>query len=159
MLRKLRCIQKQKCAASSNETGFTLIEVLLALTILSIIAFYMGPIFHTVLNNHRSQYALQEMEWEVFCMQMKKEIRMASKAEVVSGRLILTKDSETIYYEKYNSLLRRRVNSLGHEILLQNVSDYQVTVLTNQVNIKVTDLNGKNYWAIAYSFVDWGNKP
>lgn len=158
-MRKLHVIQKQKCAARLNESGFTLIEVLLALSILSVIVFYMGPIFQTVLNNQVSENALQAMEWEVFWMQMKKEIRVASKAEVVSGRLVLTKDGETIYYEKYNSLLRRRVNSLGHEILLQNVSNYQVSVLPNSVRVTVTDLNGKTYSAKAYSLVEWGNKP
>lgn len=155
----LRCKQKQKYAVKSNETGFTLIEVLLALSMLLIIVFFMGPIFQTILQNQASQKALQSMEWEVFCMQMKKEIRLSSKAEVVSGRLILTKDGETVYYEKYGSYLRRRVNSLGHEILLQNVSNYSFTKMPNRILVTVTDLKGKNYSVTAYSLVDWGDGP
>ncbi|MCM3765263.1 competence type IV pilus minor pilin ComGF [Neobacillus niacini] len=156
-MRRLRCILKQKCAVKSNETGFTLIEVLLALSMLSIIVFFMGPIFQIILQNQASQKALQAMEWEVFCMQIKKEIRLSSKAEVVSGRLILTKDGETVYYEKYGSYLRRRVNSLGHEILIQNVSNYSFTKMPNRILVTVTDLKGKNYSVTAYSLVDWGD--
>lgn len=158
-MRILRCIQKKKFAVRTNNIGFTLVEVLLALTMLSIIVFFMGPIFQTILQNQGSQRALQAMEWEVFCMQIKKEIRMSSKAEVVSGRLILTKDGETVYFEKYGSYLRRRVNSLGHEIVLQNVSNYSLTVMPNSIRVAVTDLKGKNYSFLAFSLVDWGNGP
>jgi competence protein ComGF len=158
-LRKLRCIPKQKYVDRSNNYGFTLIEVLLALAILSTIVFFMGPIFQTILQNQGSERALQAMEWEVFSMQIKKEIRMSSKAEVVSGRLVLTKDGETVYYEKYGSYLRRRVNSLGHEIVLQNVANYSFTVMPSSIMVMVTDLKSKNYSFVAFSLVDWGNGP
>jgi competence protein ComGF len=139
----------------SNEKAFTLIEVLIAFSIFTIIIFFMTPIFQIILNNKDSQATLQTMEWEVFCSQIKKEIRLSNRAEVISDRLILTKDTETTLYEKYGTNLRRRVNSTGHETILQNVSQYSFTILNNAVKVTVTDLWGKEYSVIVYSFVNW----
>lgn len=146
---------KQKYAVNLNEKAFTLIEVLIALMIFSIIVLFMLPIFQIILSDEDSQTKLQAMEWEVFCSQIKKEIRMSTKAEVISGQLILTKDADTIQYEKYGSNLRRRVNSTGHEILLQNVSQYSFSILKSAIKVTVKDVWGKEYSVIAYTLVNW----
>ncbi|MGG1679837.1 competence type IV pilus minor pilin ComGF [Neobacillus sp. NRS-1170] len=152
-------INKPKYAANLNDKAFTLIEVLIALSIFSVLAFFMMPIFQILLNSNDSKAELQTMEWEVFCSQIKKEIRLSTKAQVISGRLILTKDADTIQYEKYDSDLRRRVNSTGHEILLQNVAQYSFTIQNNSVKVTVKDLSGKDYSVIAYSLVTWNAAP
>ncbi|TWE06368.1 competence protein ComGF [Neobacillus bataviensis] len=141
----------------SNERAFTLIEVLIAFSIFSTIVFFMAPIFQILLNQKSTQMDLQGMEWEVFCSQVTKEIATVSRAEVLSGRLILTKGSETIQYEKYDSNLRRRVNSTGHEIILQNVSQYSFSIVNNAVKITVVDVWGKEYSVIAFSFLKWNS--
>ena len=115
----------------------------------------MTPVFQIILNNKDSEKSLQAMEWEVFSSQIKKEIRLSTRAELISNRLILTKDSETIQYEKYGSSLRRRVNSTGHEIILQNVSQNSFTIINNTVKIDVTDLWGRKYAVTAYPIVNW----
>ncbi|CAH2715378.1 hypothetical protein BACCIP111895_02562 [Neobacillus rhizosphaerae] len=150
---------KPKYAVCSNEKAFTLLEVLFAFSIFTIIIFFMTPVFQIILNNKDSHAQIQAMEWEVFCSQIKKEIRLSTRAQVIANRLILTKDTETIQYEKYGSNLRRRVNSTGHEILLQNVSQYSFTLLNNAVKVNVTDLWGKEYSVVVYSLVDWNTVP
>ena len=159
MLIKIHSKNKPKSVETLNEKAFTLLEVLIALSIFSVIALFMSPIFQIILNNKDSQAELQAMEWEVFCSQMKKEIRLSTKAQVVSGRLILTKDADTIQYEKFGSNLRRRVNSTGHEILLQNVSEYSFSILNNSVKVMVKDLSGKEYSMVAFSLVNWNAGP
>ncbi|WP_284036030.1 competence type IV pilus minor pilin ComGF [Neobacillus sp. 114] len=154
-MKKRPYIWKMKSVAVSNEKGFTLIEVMFSLVILSIIVFYMTPLFQLILDNKENQSILQAMEWEVFCSQIKKEIRWSTKAEVVSNRLILTKDGETIYYEIYGNNLRRRVNSTGHEIILQNVSWHSFALVNNAVKVTVKDLKGIEYSVTAYSLIDW----
>lgn len=99
------------------------------------------------------------MEWDVFCSQMKKEIRVSNKADVVAGRLVLTTNSETIYYEKYNNILRRRVNSTGHEVILQNVSQVTFTRVNSAIRINVVDAWGKDYSILVQSYVNWGLLP
>lgn len=146
---KLRFVKYQ------NENAFTLIEVLFAFSIFITIVFFMVPVLQIVLDNKDSSIRLQEMEWEVFCSQIKKEIRISSKAEVVSGRLVLTNNNETITYEKYGSTIRRRVNSSGHETLLQNVLSVTFTRINNSVKIKVKDVWGKEYIVMVFSYIQW----
>lgn len=119
------------------------------------IVFFMVPVLHIVLDNKDSNGRLQEMEWDVFCSQIKKEIRISSKAEVISGRLVLTNNNESINYEKYGSNLRRRVNSSGHETILQNVSSVTFTSINNSVRIIVKDLWGKEYNVVVHSYIQW----
>ncbi|CRK84119.1 competence type IV pilus minor pilin ComGF [Neobacillus massiliamazoniensis] len=147
--------QKQKCALHLNEKAFTLIESLLALSIFTIIAFFMTPIFQVMLKNIDPPSRIQELEWEVFCSQIKKEIRLSSHAEVVAGRLYLTEDNDTIIFEKYGSNIRRRVNSTGHEITLQNVADLTFILVNNAVKIYVKDIWGKEYVLTALSLFNW----
>ncbi|WP_052404776.1 competence type IV pilus minor pilin ComGF [Bacillus rubiinfantis] len=147
--------QKLRSAVNSNEKGFTLLEVMLALSIFMIIIFFITPILQIILDPRGNQMKLQEMEWEVFSNQFKKEIRQSSQVQVKSGKLYLIKGNETVNYEKYDTNLRRRVNDSGHEIVLQNVSVYSFSLLNNAVKLTVRDSWGKEYSIIAYSIIDW----
>lgn len=138
-----------------NENAFTLLEVLVALSILSTIVFFMTPVLQIILDNRDTNGRLQEMEWEVFSSQIKKEIRMCTKAEVVSGRLVLTNNSDTIYIELYGSNIRRRVNSAGHETLLQNVTAVTFTRMKNAIKIDVKGIQGKEYTIVVHSYIRW----
>jgi competence protein ComGF len=158
-LKKILSCLKLRFAGTLNEKAFTLIEALIALSIFTTIIFFMTPVFQIILTNKDTEASLQAMEWEVFSSQIKKEIRLSNRAEVVSGRLILTKDTETIQYEKYGTNLRRRVNSTGHEIILQNVSQYSFTILNNSVKTVVTDLSGREYSVTAFPIVNWVPVP
>ncbi|MEH7111906.1 competence type IV pilus minor pilin ComGF [Neobacillus niacini] len=144
-----------KSVECSNEKAFTLLEVIFALSIFTIIVFFMVPLFQIMLENKDINGRLQEMEWDVFCSQIKKEIRISSKVEVISGRLVLTNNNESIYYEKYGSNIRRRVNSTGHETLLQNVSLVTFTRIKNSVEIFVVDVWGKEYRVVVHSYIKW----
>lgn len=150
---------KLKFAANSNENAFTLVEALFALSIFSIIVFLLAPIFQIILDHRDNQIRLQEMEWEVFCSQLKKEIRLSTEAKVESGQLILTKGKDSIIYEKYETNLRRRVNFTGHEVVLQNVSQHTFELLNNAVKVTVKNNLGKEYSVIAFSLVDWKTDP
>jgi competence protein ComGF len=115
----------------------------------------MFPIFQTILDNKDSNGRLQNMEWDIFCSQIKKEIRISSKAEVISGNLVLTLNNEKISYEKYGSNIRRRVNSTGHETILQNVSLVTFSRINNSVDIIVKDVWGKEYNVVVQSYIEW----
>jgi competence protein ComGF len=159
-LKKILSYLKLKYVGYLNEKAFTLIEVLIAFSIFTTIIFFMTPVFQIILSNKDTEATFQAMEWEVFSSQIKKEIRQSTRAEVISGRLILTKDTaETIQYEKYGTNIRRRVNSTGHEIILQNVSQYSFNILNNAVKANVTDLWGKEYSVTAFPLVNWVPVP
>jgi competence protein ComGF len=155
VLKGVVLLKKQKFVPVKNEQAFTLLEVMFALIIFSTIVFFIAPVFQIMFKNIHSEARLQSMEWEVFGSQVKKEIRMSSRADVVSGRLVLIKNNESIYYEKYQSNLRRRVNSTGHEIILQNVFEVSFIKLNNSIKISVVDIWGKEYSLIVHSYLDW----
>ncbi|MEH7013929.1 competence type IV pilus minor pilin ComGF [Neobacillus niacini] len=147
--------QERRFVKYLNEKAFTLLEVLFAFSIFMTIVFFMAPLLQIILDNKDSNGRLQEMEWDVFSSQVKKEIRISSKAEVISGRLVLTNNNDTINYEKYGSNIRRRVNSSGHETLLQNVSSVTFTRINNSVKIIVKDAWGKEYNVVVQSYIEW----
>lgn len=99
------------------------------------------------------------MEWDVFSSQIKKEIRMSTKGQVVNNRLILTEDIGSVTFEKYENILRRRVNNTGHEVLLQNVAEVNFTLLPNTVRVEVKDLNQIEHIVNVATFLNWGGNP
>ncbi|MDP4162831.1 MAG: competence type IV pilus minor pilin ComGF [Bacillota bacterium] len=146
---------KKNSVNSFNHNGFTLIEALAALSVFLLIVFFMAPVFQIIMNNNDLKLKNQQMEWDVFCSQMKKEVRMGTKADVLNNSLFLTNGPDTIIYEKNGSNLRRRVNYTGNEIILQNVKEVVFTPLKNAIKVNVIDLMGKEYEVIVYSFIEW----
>ncbi|MDP4085243.1 MAG: competence type IV pilus minor pilin ComGF [Bacillota bacterium] len=145
----------RKYALQMNNQAFTLVDTLFAFSIFIMIIFMISPIFQVMLNNKVTKTRLQDMEWIVFCNQIKQEIHMSKKAEVISGKLVLTVDTQTVIYERYENTLRRRVNFAGNETLLQHVSEVSFTLLNNGISINVKDSSGKTYTVDLFSFIDW----
>ncbi|MEH6993244.1 competence type IV pilus minor pilin ComGF [Neobacillus drentensis] len=154
-MKKIHFSQVLKTVQYPNEKAFTLLEVLFAFSIFTTIVFFIFPIFQITLDNKDSNGRLQAMEWDVFCSQIKKEIHISSKAEVISGNLVLTLNNEKILYEKYGSNIRKRVNSTGHETLLQNVSLVTFTRINNSVKITVKDVWEREYSVVVHSYIEW----
>ncbi|WP_090740945.1 competence type IV pilus minor pilin ComGF [Mesobacillus persicus] len=137
--------KKYRSVHGRNEQGFTLVEMLIALTAFCMLMSFLPIGIRTVLSHEVIDQGIQRMEWEVFYSQMKKEIRLATEITVLEDKLLLKRNNDTILYEKYGSNLRRRVNYTGHEILLQNVVSVQFERLRAGFTISVTDLNGVDY--------------
>lgn len=152
-------LKKQIYVNYRNERGFTLIDMLFAFSIFTIIIFFISPLFEIMLQSNELQKRLQVMEWEVFCSQIKKEIRMSTKAQVLNNSLVLTEDAGSVVYEKYDNVLRRRVNNTGHEVLLQNVSEVSFALMPGSIRITVKDLNSSDHMVNVYSFLDWNAAP
>lgn len=138
-------------------SGFTLMEALLGLAAFCMMAALLPLSIQVVSRVDDVQPRIQEMEWEVFSSQVKKEIRMSEKIEPQTNRLLLTKDSELILYEQYGTKLRRRVNGTGNEVLLQNVNNVQFESIKNGVRINVKDIWSNDYSFSVQSFIQLGS--
>lgn len=158
-MRKISTILKLKYADFLKNDGFTLVEMLFTFSIFIIIITFITPIFQVLQSGDdlHLQNRIEVMEWDVFCSQMKKEIRMCTKVQVTNNTLVLTEDEGTVVYEQYKNSLRRRVNNAGHEILLQNVSEVHFTLQKNAIKVSVKDLYGKDYALAVYSLLDWND--
>lgn len=134
-----------KFVKDQNNRGFTLVEMLFAFSIFSVIVTLLPLMVQLLIQDRPLETRIQRLEWEVFISQMKKEMRMSQKITVVNQRVQLEKDGQIIIYEKYGTNLRRRVDGKGHEILLQQVAAFQFTRLPNGVFVSVEDFLGNEY--------------
>ncbi|WP_409972334.1 competence type IV pilus minor pilin ComGF [Bacillus sp. Bva_UNVM-123] len=137
-----------------NNSGFTMLEMLYAFSIfLIIIAFF--PISFTLLfHNERFDAAAQNMEWNVFINQLKKEIRLADEVHVSNGRLLLKKNGQDVLYEKYRTSIRRRVDYSGHEVVLQKIDTVQFEKIKDGVRITVKNNFSETFTAPVYSYLE-----
>ncbi|XJZ26206.1 competence type IV pilus minor pilin ComGF [Bacillota bacterium Lsc_1132] len=147
---------KKPFAVLLNNRGFTLVETLFAFSIFTLIVFFVSPLFQAMLPDRDLKAHLQEMEWDVFSSQIKYEIHSSSSATIWNNdKAVLTSNAGIVTYEKYKNTLRRQVDNTGHEILLQNVAAVSFSQLKNAVQITVTDMTGKVFTVVVYSFLDW----
>lgn len=136
-----------------NSKGFTLLEILVSVSLLCTISFFLPPLYSILLKHDFAESRIQEMEWDVFCSQAKKEVRKSTKLEVVGGKLMLTSEVGTVIYEVYGNMLRRRVNMTGHEILLQHIDSVSFLLLEDGVQISIIGSDGDERVSRMYSMV------
>lgn len=106
-----------------NTKGFTLIELLISMqiTILSgLILFMIVP--HIALTTTYHSFQVYQ-----FFGLLEREIQTSTAVNVTNEKLELTTMSgDRVTIEKYKQSIRRRVNNSGHEVLLQNVREFNV---------------------------------
>lgn len=128
-----------------SERGFTMVEMLLSVLLFFLIASMLPLGMKIILDQRVADITVRRMEWEVFSSQVKKEIRSAQQMTVQTDRLLMKVDGQYILYEKYGTSMRRRVNYLGHEILMQNLSSFSFGKIADGVEIKAKDVQGRDY--------------
>ncbi|MCA1009670.1 competence type IV pilus minor pilin ComGF [Halobacillus halophilus] len=122
--------------------GFTLLETLISLIIISLILILSFPLFRTIHNvNYYEELSVRQM----FSF-LQEEVNRAREVSVLSNTIYIIDDiNRKIIIEQYENLVRRRVNSSGHEVLLQNVEAIHVTNHTNSIMIKLQMEGGGVY--------------
>ncbi|MBD8071333.1 competence type IV pilus minor pilin ComGF [Bacillus sp. PS06] len=128
----------------TNEDGFTLLEMLIALSCALIVLLLISPALRIM--EETKEVELNQLEWEVFYQQTKLEVKEA-KELMVAEQIVTIKTLSGQYatYELYGNRLRRRINNTGHEILLQNLSSIHFQAVRNGFQLTIVDLSGKTY--------------
>ncbi|RFB10585.1 prepilin-type N-terminal cleavage/methylation domain-containing protein [Bacillus sp. HNG] len=135
----------------NNEKGFTLIEMLVTFSILLVILAFIAPFLSVIFRDNGEQF--NKLEWQILLQQMKMEIREAREITVSSRESVSFYNvaGDVVSFEKYTNKIRRRVNSKGHELLLQHITDVTFEPRTNGFMIKVVTVDGKTYQALISS--------
>lgn len=124
-----------------SEKGFTLAEsiisLMIAVTILSLIPLVIKGFNHI---NH-SLSTEDSYEWNIFLIQLRREIRNSSSVDITGNKLILQVNGEKVTYESFGLLLRRRVHDTGHEVVLQKVRNAEFTMKANHINLVIQFTN------------------
>lgn len=132
----------------NKNAGFTLIEVLLSLLLLLTITSLLPLVIKTLPAFDHSQN-LQTLELELFFNQLAMEIREAEQLNVVpltSFRLTLRNaNGYLIIIERYGYRVRRRVDGLGHDVMLQRIKQIHFELVNHGVIVTVEDHQGRIY--------------
>lgn len=136
-----------------NNKGYILLEMLLCFFIFSIILSLLSIPLKHIVNSQISEIELQDMEWEVFILELKKEAKIAQNMDVSNNKLLLYVDSRVVIYEKYESSIRRRVDSTGHEVALQGVKNVEFKRDKNGFRIEVINRFDKKKDASIISYL------
>ncbi|GAB6256157.1 hypothetical protein PSKAS_16790 [Peribacillus sp. N1] len=79
-------------------------------------------------------------------MQMKQEVRSSKAQDVMGNKLyLMLSDEQLSSFEQYEDKVRRRVNGMGHEVILQNISKFQVEKDGSVIVINITDKAGTTF--------------
>lgn len=134
---------KSGIKVTRNEEGFTLIESLFSLYILTFVTTLFIMLLSTLFFKHNEQ-AIHPFELENAIIQIQNEYREANEWSVDKNSVqMTTRYDELVTYSLYNNLIRRQVAGRGHEVLLQNVSTLKCEQLDNGVKFIIIDLKGK----------------
>lgn len=139
-----------------NDRGFTLLEMLLSLLTFIMIASVLPIGIRTILDDGIIEGGLHRMEWEVFSSQVKKEVRSADQMTVSPDKILMKIDGKIILYEKYGTNIRRRVDFQGHEILMQNLSDFRFKRVQEGFELTASDIKGIQHSATFQNFIQVG---
>ncbi|RDI41165.1 competence type IV pilus minor pilin ComGF [Falsibacillus pallidus] len=125
-----------------NEKGFTLVESLMVLLVFTIICSFL-PLIFSAYHSFRSFDPGIDYEWELFMIQLRNEVHQSESVSESEGRIILQTSQGEVLYEKYQNVIRRRVNQLGHEIVLQDIQSSELKLDLNQVVISIQFTDGE----------------
>lgn len=130
----------------NKQSGFTLLETLFSMMLITLIMSIMPFIFQTIHTLDRLLETDQDYEWNLFIIGLRKELEESEQINVMKlnskTSLILEKRNQVITYEPYGQSLRRKVNKLGHEIVLQEIHSIEFILNEEEVLIQVEFLDG-----------------
>lgn len=106
-----------------NSNGFTMIETLLAFTVFLGVASLFPLFYQSLYEFDRTIQQGNKEEWDLFHIQLRRELQSSSQWKPDESRLTFSNAEGTVLIEKYQTVLRRRVNQTGHEVMLQNVDN------------------------------------
>ncbi|MGE7764542.1 competence type IV pilus minor pilin ComGF [Peribacillus sp. NPDC096540] len=139
---KMQSVNQNPFVMLRKNDGFTIIEMLFSLMILMTTSIFILQLFSIIHTQLESKDKLHPKEWEIFTMQMQQEVRGAKSQDVIDNKLYLLSGDQLSFIEQYEDKLRRRVNGKGHEVILQNISKFQVEKDGNVIVLNITDNAG-----------------
>lgn len=124
----------QKNSIVDSQRGFTLLNTLFAFAVFLLMISFLPYVIKLV----KTEIPVTSHKMDVFFAYIQKEIVSARQLSTSGSTLYLNMDDGTsVSYEKYSTNIRRTVNGVGNEILLQNVYDVHYELVENGVIVTV----------------------
>ncbi|MBO0995256.1 competence type IV pilus minor pilin ComGF [Bacillus sp. SD088] len=130
----------------NKSSGFTLLETLFSIMLVTLMMSILPLIFQSVHTLDGLMKTDQDYEWNLFIIGLRKELEKSEQVNVVkvntNTSLILEKRDQVITYERYGRSLRRQVNKLGHEIVLQEIQHFEFLLNGDELELQVEFIDG-----------------
>ncbi|MFK2824351.1 competence type IV pilus minor pilin ComGF [Bacillus sp. B190/17] len=129
-----------------------MIESLLVLFIFIGIAALFPLAYGAVYRTEEKLDPERKAEWELFVLQLRKELYLSRTLSIAEDELTIVHDSDTITLQIFNEGIRRRVNGKGHEMILQEVSFFQFYPCSSSLCVEAAFKNGEKEQAKFHIF-------
>ena len=124
----------QKNNIATKQDGFTMLNILFAFSVFLLLMSF----FPLVMKVMKTEITTTSYKVDLFFEQIRYDMVRAKELSISDGSLYLSmEDGNRIRYQKYNTNVRRQVNEVGNEILLQNVDNIQYEIVSNGVVVSV----------------------
>ncbi|WP_096153434.1 MULTISPECIES: competence type IV pilus minor pilin ComGF [Bacillus] len=144
---------------SKNSNAFTLLEVLISLTVVLLITSFLPLILKTVYHVTFETKGIHLLELDVLSQKVQYEARHGQGLSVSSRQLTIRKeDGRHITFELYQDKIRRRVGGTGHVIVLQRVKTFEVQAQPYGALLTIVGLDNMTYSIPIYSILLKGPK-
>lgn len=135
-----------------NEDGFTLVEVLIAVSITSISVLLLSFFVDQSVRLKKEVESDRQIEWHLFLNQIEYDLKDSTLVNVGSERFVVERTNndgiiEKVTYEKYFRIFRRRVGDEGHQPMLTKIETIQLEKKDDQLWVTVLFQNGETYTA------------
>ncbi|TGA99615.1 competence protein ComGF [Sporolactobacillus shoreae] len=134
----------------NNQKGYSLISMMLALSIFTIALLLAASLFHIVAGRFKDDFS-QDREINLFFAQTATELHLADgmNSSPDHKKLMLERTGGIVTFERSNpQRIIRTVGGQGYEIVLQHVKDIWFEKKGRFVSIQITDSNGReHFWA------------
>lgn len=143
---------KSYLSIGTNDDGFTLLEVMVAISLLSLGVLLLSNFVEQSSRIQQEIKADRQIEWHLFLNQIEYDLREGQLIHMSSERIVVERPSEDgkterITYERYYKLIRRRLGGVGHQPVLTQLKEIHMENNTGQIWISATFQNGESYTA------------
>ncbi|GEK91355.1 competence type IV pilus minor pilin ComGF [Alkalibacterium kapii] len=136
-----------------NDKGFSLLEVIITLSVLSSCVLLLSFAISQIQTSRSLIKDERQIEWHLFINQLEYELRESETVRTTKSELTLIKTDpsdqlkKTITYNRRFSIIRRQVDSQGHQPILLEVKSIEFGLLDEKLTIEVIFQNDETYQA------------
>lgn len=119
---------------AAKQAGFTMLNMLFAFAVFLLVVSFFPFVFKVM----KTEISTTSYKVDLFFEHIRNDIVQAKELSISDGSLYLRMENgNRIRYQKYNTNIRRQVNEVGNEILLQNVDNIHYEIVSNGVVVSV----------------------
>ncbi|WP_283770625.1 competence type IV pilus minor pilin ComGF [Enterococcus lactis] len=128
--------------------AFTLIECLIGLMIVSSILLSFNLLIQQTIQVSDFLQRKDQKEWLIFLAQLEEELNSSHNVSVKNQQLYYTVEDKQYIIERYQTMIRKRRTSGGHQPMLTSITEFQLLEKEHTISFYVHLENGEDGYAI-----------